>query len=51
MGAYAVDLLEQGIFGCAIGISNNKLVHMPFEEALNKSKSSRELVDLAIKIQ
>ena len=51
MGAYAVDLLEEGIYGCAIGISNNKLVHMPFEEALNKSKSSKELVDLAIKIQ
>ena len=51
MGAYAVELLEEGVFGCAIGISNNKLVHMPFEEALTKSKSSKELVDLAVKIQ
>jgi 6-phosphofructokinase 1 len=51
MGTYAVELLEEGIYGCAIGISNNKLVHMPFEEALNKSKSSKEFVDLASKIQ
>lgn len=51
MGAYAVDLLEQGIYGCAIGISNNKLTHMSFDEALNKSKSSKELLALVTKIQ
>lgn len=51
MGAYAVELLEDGIYGCAIGVSNNKLVHMTFEEALNKSKSSKELLGLVTKIQ
>ena len=51
MGAYAVELLEQGVFGCAIGISNNELIHMTFEEALSKSKSSKELISLVSKIQ
>ena len=51
MGSYAVDLLEQDIYGCAIGISNNKLTHMSFDEALTKSKSSKELIGLVTKIQ
>jgi 6-phosphofructokinase 1 len=51
MGAYAVDLLEQGVYGCAVGIRHNELYHMPFDEALTKSKSSKELLDLVSKIQ
>lgn len=51
MGAYAVDLLDEGIYGCAIGIKHNELYHMPFEEALTKSKSSKELIGLVSKIQ
>jgi len=51
MGAYAVELLEKGIYGCAIGVSNNKMIHMSFDEALNKSKSSKEFIDLVSKIQ
>jgi 6-phosphofructokinase 1 len=51
MGAHAVELLHQDIYGCAIGVSNNKMVHMDFEAALNKSKSSKELLGLVNKIQ
>ena len=51
MGAYAVDLLEQDIYGCAIGIRHNELYHMDFDTALNKSKSSKELLGLVSKIQ
>ena len=51
MGAYAVELLEQDIYGCAIGIRHNELYHMDFDTALNKSKSSKELLDLVSKIQ
>jgi 6-phosphofructokinase 1 len=51
MGAYAVDLLDEGIYGCAIGIRHNELYHMPFDEALTKSKSSKELLGLVSKIQ
>lgn len=51
MGSYAVELLDKGIYGCAIGITNNKLTYMSFDEALNKSKSSKELLDLVTKIQ
>ena len=51
MGAYAVDLLEQDIYGCAIGIRHNELYHMDFATALNKSKSSKELLALVSKIQ
>ena len=46
MGAYAVDLLDQDIYGCAIGIRHNELYHMDFDTALNKSKSSKELLAL-----
>ena len=51
MGAYAVDLLDQDIYGCAIGIRHNELYHMDFDTALNKSKSSKELLGLVSKIQ
>lgn len=51
MGAYAVELLEQDIYGCAIGIRHNELYHMDFAAALNKSKSSKELLALVSKIQ
>ena len=51
MGAYAVDLLDGGIYGCAIGIRHNELYHMSFDEALTKSKSSKELLGLVSKIQ
>ena len=51
MGAYAVELLEQDIYGCAIGIRHNELYHMDFDTALNKSKSSKELLALVSKIQ
>lgn len=51
MGAYAIDLLEKGIYGCAVGIRDNKLTYTDFDTALNESKSSKELIDLVSKIQ
>lgn len=51
MGAYAVDLLEKGIYGCAVGVKNNKLVYTDFDTALKETKSSKDLLDLVTKIQ
>ena len=51
MGAYAIELLEQGIYGCAVNIHHNKLGYVEFASALNHSKSSREILALVNKIQ
>ena len=51
MGAYAVELLEKGIHGCAVSIHHNKLGYIEFAHALNHSKSSREILALVDKIQ
>lgn len=51
MGAYAVDLLSQDIYGCTVGISGNTLVHTEFDAALSMTRSNEEIVDLVKKIQ
>lgn len=43
LGAYAVDLLENGIYGEAVGVRGEELIHVPVEEAMNSS-ADRETV-------
>lgn len=38
MGSYAVDLLREGIDGCAVGIKGNEMIHVPFDEVLTMKK-------------
>ena len=40
MGKYAVDLVRKGINGVAIGVCQNQMVHIPFEEALSMTKNA-----------
>ena len=40
MGKYAVDIVRKGVNGVAIGVSQNQMVHIPFEEALSMTKNA-----------
>ena len=42
MGDYAAKLIEEGKGGMCVGIIDNKITAMPFEEALNLPKKSRK---------
>jgi len=50
MGEYAIRLFEQGIYGCAVGIINNKLAYNDFDKALKMKKSSDDLFRLVTRI-
>ncbi|CCV66298.1 MAG: 6-phosphofructokinase [Paracholeplasma sp.] len=51
MGAYAVELIKQGISGVAVGVSHNDLVYMPYEKALDRDRGSmQDLYELIGKI-
>ena len=50
MGAYAVDLLQSGIFGCSVGVKDNRMIHMPFVNVLDQVKPKNELYTLVDKI-
>lgn len=48
MGAYAVDLLREGIAGCAVGIKGNEMIHVPFDEVLTMKKDyDKSIYELA----
>lgn len=32
LGAFAVDLLKDGVSGCAVGIENNRLIETKFDK-------------------
>ncbi len=51
MGSYAVDLLEQGIGGVAVGIINNEITHTKFEDALKMTKENKGILSIIKKIQ
>jgi len=52
MGAYAIELLSQGISGVAVGIQNSKMVHYTFDEVLSTpNESMQDIYELASKIR
>jgi len=51
LGAYAVELFENGINNCVVGVINNKLTHNDFETALSMKKNNSELFRLVEKVQ
>lgn len=51
MGSYAVDLLEQGIGGVAVGMIDNAITHTKFEEALKMTKENKGILSIIKKIQ
>ncbi|HKL61177.1 MAG TPA: 6-phosphofructokinase [Acholeplasma sp.] len=51
MGAYAVELMKQGISGVAVGVSHNDLIYMDYQKAIIRDKSSmQDLYELIGKI-
>lgn len=42
LGEKAVDLILEGIGGHCVGIKDNKIVHMPIEEALNQTRNTKK---------
>ena len=52
LGAYAVDLLKQGVSGVCVGVIDNELRNTPIEEALSmKNIPSKELHNLVQKLK
>jgi 6-phosphofructokinase 1 len=48
LGAAAVDALISGDTNCMLGVNNNTIVKVPFNDVYNSKKQvSRELIDLA----
>ena len=53
MGAYAVDLLADGISGVAVGVHGEELIYVPVEEAMNSvvpQKTIKEMHDLIARL-
>lgn len=46
MGAYAIELLSQGIYGEAVGLKGEKLIHVPIEEAMDKNNDPEKMMRL-----
>lgn len=48
MGAYAIELLKEGVFGQAVGIKGNQMMHLGFEEVLTMKKDyDKNIYELA----
>ena len=48
MGGRAVELIQEGVSGVAVGIKGNEIVHVPFQEALDaREPINKRLFDLA----
>lgn len=50
MGVYAVELLNDGIYGVCIGIRDSRMVHLPFANIIGQKRPKSELYALIKKI-
>lgn len=50
MGVYAVELLNDGIYGVCIGIRDSRMVHLPFANIIGQKRPKSELYTLIKKI-
>ena len=50
MGSYAIDLLHQGIYGVAVGVENNQMMHATFDEVFEAEEPKNSLYELVDKI-
>lgn len=46
LGAFSIELLNQGKSGLSVGIKNNKIVSTPIEKSVKEKKSNKELYEL-----
>ena len=51
MGAYAIDMIDQGVSGHCVGIKDDKLVTSPLADIINHPKERVELYDLIKKLR
>lgn len=50
MGTYAVELLNDGIFGVCVGIRDSRMVHLPFANVVGQTRPKNELYQLVKKV-
>ena len=50
MGAYAIELLNDGIFGVCVGIRDSRMIHLPFVNVVGQKRPKNELYKLVKKI-
>ena len=50
MGAYAIDLFEQGIDNVAIGIENDRLIYLPIDIVVNNKRRLNPLYKLVAEV-
>ena len=50
MGAYAIDLLNQDIYGVCVGVRDSRMVHLPFANVVGQKRPKNELYSLVTKV-
>lgn len=50
MGSYAIDLLNQDIYGVCVGIRDSRMVHLPFANVVGQRRPKNELYSLVKKV-
>ncbi len=50
MGTYAIELLNDGIYGVCVGIRDSRMVHLPFANIIGQKRPKNELYTLVKKI-
>ncbi len=50
MGTYAVELLNDGIFGVCVGVRDSRMVHLPFANVVGQNRPKNDLYKLVKKI-
>lgn len=50
MGAYAIELLNDSIYGVCVGVRDSRMIHLPFANVLDQSRPKNELYKIVKKI-
>ncbi|MBN2268286.1 MAG: 6-phosphofructokinase [Acholeplasmataceae bacterium] len=50
MGSYAIDLLNQDIYGVCVGVRDSRMVHLPFANVVGQKKPKNELYSLVTRV-
>jgi len=50
MGNYAVELLNDDIYGVCVGVRDNRMIHVPFVNVVGQSRPKNELYNLVKKV-
>ena len=50
MGEYAIELLNDGIYGVCVGVRDNRMVYLPFANIVDQLRPKSELYGLVKKV-